>query len=83
MLQQRGHQKQASWNDRAKPYSIDGGCYKSLILDKVILAIAEKFPLGMKAKPMYLQHNHAPPHTSVFSSLPDLVKKTGSLGSWF
>jgi len=65
---------------KARLYNIDGLHYKSLILDKVLPAIVSKCPLGMKSKVIYIQHDNAPPHKSVFSSCPELVEKITELG---
>jgi len=63
-----------------KPYNIDGACYRDLILDKLLPAIADKCPIGMKAKPIFVQHDNAPPHKSVHSTLPALLDKNRELG---
>jgi len=63
-----------------RTYNIDGRRYRSLILDKVLPAIAEKCPIGMKAKPIVIQHDNAPPHKAVYSTLPELVEKNMELG---
>jgi len=65
-----------------KPYNIDGPRYMDLILNKVVLlAIALKCPLLMKSKPIFIHHDNALPHCTVFSSLPALIEKTQSLAS--
>jgi len=63
-----------------KPYNIDDTCYRDLILDKLLPAIADKYPIGMKAKPIFIQHGNAPPHKSVCSTLPALLDKNRELG---
>jgi len=63
-----------------KPYNIDGARYKDLILEKLLPAIAEKCPLAMKSKPIIVQHDNAPPHCAVSSSLPELVDRSSALG---
>jgi len=63
-----------------KLYNINGSCYRDLILEKLLPAISEKCPIDMKAKPIFVQHDNAPPHKSVFSTLPALVDKNRELG---
>ncbi len=78
----------AQWSSRSrpngtikpKPYNIDGGWYKDCILEKLLPAIADKCPLAMKSKPIIVQHDNAPPHHAVFSSLPELIDRSDELG---
>lgn len=64
-----------------KPYNINGDRYLSLVVDKILPAIAERCPQQMKRNNrIIIQHDNAPPHQRVTSETVEFVAKCQELG---